>query len=200
MDDLGEHHPGPDGGNPDVAQQGPLEGPADDPPLEGADDRTRHGQEHLRRPVAALDELEVRDVLDPQAELGGVPTRRKRRALASPDDGPKLVHPVHLGQHLPQPSVHLVAHGVVLAGAIVGDHGDRSVHLQPDQISVLGAECAHGRSPLLGLVTPGGDDAPPRLEPSVSPNGGRFNCSRMGMKGGCTVWRRCQFAPSTTIV
>ena len=37
---------------------------------------------------------------------------------------------VHLGQHLEQPPVHLVAHGVVLLGAVVGDHGHGSVHLQ----------------------------------------------------------------------
>ena len=31
-----------------------------------------------------------------------------------------------------------------------------------------------------------------------SPNGPRPSCSRMGVNGGCTVWRRCQLAPSTT--
>ena len=103
---------------------------------------------------------------------------------APPHDGPQLGHLVHLGQHLEQPPVHLVAHGVVLLGPVVGDDGDGTVHLQRHQALVLGAQGAHGRAPLAG--------------PGPGSNGGRPSCSRIGVNGGWTVWRRCQLAPSTT--
>ena len=145
--------------------------------------------------MPALDELEVGDVLDPEAELGGVPARREGAPFAPPHDGPQVAHGVHLGQDLPQAAVHLVAHGVVPLGAVVGDHRDGPVHLEADQVAVLFAQAAHGVAPLVGSVGP--DGSLPRGGEGW-PKGGRSSCSLIGVKGGCTVWRRCQLAPSTT--
>src|SRR5664280_1557835 len=157
---------------------------------------------HLGRSVTTLDEFEVRDVLDPDADLAGVPTRGERPPLAPPDDGPELGHLVDLGQHLPQAPVHLVAHGVVLGRTVVGDDGQGPVHLEADEVP-LGI--GQGRSGVggtghswVGHVVGSSAGALAAGWVTGSPNGPRPSCSRMGVKGGCTVWRRCQLAPSTT--
>ena len=168
-----QRHPGPHRSHPDVAQKRPFEGSPDDPSFERTDDRARHGQEHLRGSVSAFDELEVRDVLDPQAELGGIPSRGERTTLSPPHDRPQLRHLMDLAQHLPQATVHLVAHCIVLLRAVVGDHRHRPIHFQANQVPVLLAEFAHGRDPVDELVD--------------SPNGARPSWSRMGVKSGCTV-------------
>ena len=43
---------------------------------------------------------------------------------------------VDLGQDLPEPAVHLVAHGVVLLGTVVGDDGHGAVHLEAYQVAL----------------------------------------------------------------
>jgi hypothetical protein len=76
-------------------------------------------------------------------------------------------------------SVYPCFSGRLLVIAAIG-----AVDLETNEVALLVGQLAHSLVPFGG--------------PVLSPNGGRFSCSRIGVNGGCTVCRRCQLAPSTT--
>ena len=75
---------------------------------------------------------------------------------------------VHLGQHLEQPPVHLVAHGVVLPGRLLVITAMGPSTSRRTRSLVLGAQGAHGLAPSVDPVPVG---CPPTR--AVSPKGGR---------------------------
>jgi hypothetical protein len=118
--------------DPHVAQERALERAADHPALQRHDDRRRDREELLRAGVAALDEVEVADVLGAHAELRGVAPRRERLAVATPHDRAHVVAAVELGERSPELCVHRVVGGVVLVGPVVAEHGHRAVVFERD--------------------------------------------------------------------
>jgi hypothetical protein len=59
-------------------------------------------------------------------------SRPDDQAFPSPHDGPHLRTLLQLGDDGEEPGVHVVVEGVALLGIVVGDDGDRPVHLEKD--------------------------------------------------------------------
>jgi hypothetical protein len=128
--DLGEHELRRRGADADVAQQGPLERPADGPAVDGHDDGRLDCPDLLDAAMAAAHELVVAHVEGVVPDRRHVAPRRPRCADATPDDGPDVGPAGQFAEGGEELVVHVVVERVVLVGVVVDERGDGPVDLE----------------------------------------------------------------------
>jgi hypothetical protein len=138
MLDLRQHEARILRSDPDVAAERALEGAADDPALQGADDRDVEIEQRLHGALTALDEGEIVDVLGPDPDLADVAARGPGLPIGTPDRGAHVGILRELAEDVAQALVHLVVGGVVFVGSVVADESDRTGVFEGDQIRTHG--------------------------------------------------------------